>query len=215
MSNKIYFNNIEEASDELISILPKDILSSDETVVISVSKEGLFFAKNISKAMNCDLDILITEPIKAPNNTSLSIAMVSETKEVIMNKSLIDSFDIGEDYIYEEADIQYRDKILEHIETYRRGKELVGVDGKYVVLVDDCIETGLSMMLALKSVIERGAKNIFIATPILDKIVYDNLITICDGVFCIHTIQDYISIEYYYEKFDCFDCKNIIEVIEK
>jgi len=215
VSNKIYFNNIEEASDELISILPKDILSSDETVVISVSKEGLFFAKNISKAMNCDLDILITEPIKAPNNTSLSIAMVSETKEVIMNKSLIDSFDIGEDYIYEEADIQYRDKILEHIETYRRGKELVGVDGKYVVLVDDCIETGLSMMLALKSVIERGAKNIFIATPILDKIVYDNLITICDGVFCIHTIQDYISIEYYYEKFDCFDCKNIIEVIEK
>ena len=215
MSNKIYFKNIQEASDELISILPKDILSSDESVVISVSKEGLFFAKNISKAMNCELDILITEPIKAPNNTSLSIAMISETKEVIMNKSLIDSFEIDEDYIYQEADREYKDKILEHIEIYRRGKSLVGVDGKYVVLVDDCIETGLSMMLALKSVIQRGAKNIFIATPILDKIVYDNLITICDGVFCIHTIQDYISIEYYYEKFDCFDCKNIIEVIEK
>ena len=215
MSNTIYFKDIQEASEKLVSLLPKDILSSDETVVISVSKEGLFFAKEIANSIHSELDILITQPIVAPNNSLLCIAMVSETQEVIINKALISSFSIDEDYIYKEANRQYKDKILGNIETYRKGKELLSVEGKYVVLVDDCIETGLSMMLALKSVIQRGAKNIFIVTPILDKIVYDNLITICDGVFCIHTIQDYISIEYYYENFDCFDYENIIELIGK
>jgi putative phosphoribosyl transferase len=70
------------------------------------------------------------------------------------------------------------------------------------------------MMVALKSVIARGAKNIYIATPILDKTVYQNLLTVCDGVFCPHKIQDYISIEYYYKNFEPLTFEEIEEIIE-
>ena len=69
------------------------------------------------------------------------------------------------------------------------------------------------MMVALKSVIARGAKNIYIATPILDKAVYQNLLTVCDGVFCPHKIQDYISIEYYYKNFEPMTFEEIEEIV--
>ena len=69
------------------------------------------------------------------------------------------------------------------------------------------------MMVALKSVIARGAKNIYIATPILDKGVYQNLLTVCDGVFCPHKIQDYISIEYYYKDFQRLDFEEISSMV--
>jgi len=70
-------------------------------------------------------------------------------------------------------------------------------------------------MVALKSVIARGAKNIFIATPVLDKGVYQNLLTVCDGVFCPYKIQDYISIEYYYKDFERLKFEEISSMVNR
>lgn len=208
-----YFEDREDASIQLIETLPIELLSENETVVIGVSEGGVYFADKIATAIDAQMDILLTEPILAPNNPELSIAMISETEEVVMHKALVDAFEINEDYIYSEAQRKYEDEVLAYVYKYRKGKDLISLQGKYVVLTDECIETGLTMMVALKSVIARGAKNIYIATPILDKAVYQNLLTVCDGVFCPHKIQDYISIEYYYKDFEVLSFEDISSIV--
>ena len=208
------FENREDASVQLIDTLPLDLLTDNETVVIGVSEGGVYFADKIAIAVDAQMDILLTEAILAPNNTEVPIAMISETQEVVMHKALIDAFEINEDFVYAEAHRKYEDEVLDYVYKYRKGKNLLSLEGKYVVLADECIETGLTMMVALKSVIARGAKNIYIATPILDKTVYQNLLSVCDGVFCPHTIEDYISIEYYYEKFEKLDLDNILKIVD-
>ncbi len=212
-SPNIYFEDREDASKQLIDMLPIELFTQNETVVIGVSEGGVYFADQIASALDAQMDILLTEAILAPNNPEVSIAMISETEEVVMHKALIDSFKISEDYVYAEAHRKYEDEVLAYVYKYRKGKDLVSLEGKYVVLVDECIETGLTMMVALKSVIARGAKNIYIATPILDKTVYQNLLTVCDGVFCPHKIQDYISIEYYYKNFETMSFDEISEIV--
>jgi len=207
------FEDREDASSQLVESLPLDLLSQNETVIVGVSEGGVFFADQIAKKVNAQMDILLTEPILAPNNPELAIAMISETEEVVMHKALIDSFGINEDYIYSEAHRKYEEEVLAYVYKYRKGKDLVSLKGKYVVLADECIETGLTMMVALKSVIARGAKNIYIATPILDKTVYQNLLAVCDGVFCPHKIQDYISIEYYYKNFESLPFEEIEKIV--
>lgn len=210
-----YFEDREDASKQLNETLPIELLAKNETVVIGVSEGGVYFADQISRALNAQMDILLTEPILAPNNPELVIAMVSETEEVVMHKALIDAFEINEDYVYGEAHRKYEEEVLSYVYKYRKGKDLISLEGKYVVLADECIETGLTMMVALKSVIARGAKNIYIATPILDKGVYQNLLTVCDGVFCPHKIQDYISIEYYYKDFERLNFEEISSMVNK
>jgi len=214
LNPNIYFEDKEDASRQLIETLPLELLSENETVVIGISEGGVYFADQIAKACDAQMDILLTEAILAPNNPEVPIAMISETQEVVMHKALIDAFDINEDYVYSEAHRKYEDEVLAYVYKYRKGKDIVSLEGKYVVLADECIETGLTMMVALKSVIARGAKNIYIATPILDTSVYENLLTVCDGVFCPHKIQDYISIEYYYQNFDILDFDEICEIVE-
>jgi len=211
----IYFKNKEDAAAKLLEALPLELLRDNETVVIGVSEGGVYFADQIAKATDAQMDILLTEAITAPHNPELAIAMVSETEEVVMHKALIDSFDINEDYVYNEAQRKYEEEVLTYVYKYRKGKDLVSLTGKYVVLVDECIETGLTMMVALKSVIAREAKNIYIATPILDRSVYKNLLSVCDGVFSPHKIQDYISIEYYYDKFEILDFEEISEIVKQ
>ena len=213
-NHNIYFEDREDAAIQLIETLPLELLEENDPVVIGVSEGGVFFADKIAKAVNSKMDILLTEAILAPNNPELAIAMISETEEVVMNKALIDSFGIHEDYVYGEAQRKYDEEVLSYVYKYRKGKDLVSLSGKYVILADECVETGLTMMVALKSVIARGAKNIYIATPILDKAVYENLLNVCDGVFCPHKIQDYISIEYYYKNFEPLTFEDITEIID-
>jgi len=212
---EIYFKNRKDAAGKLIETLPLDLLRSNETVVIGVSEGGVYFADQIAKATGAKMDLLLTEPIMAPNNNELAIAMVSETEDLVMHKALIDSFGISDDYVYAEAERKYEEEVLSYVYRYRKGKELVSLKGKYVVLTDECIETGLTMMVALKSVIGEEAKNIYIATPILDTAVYQNLLSVCDGVFCPYKIQDYISIEYYYREFGPLVYEDVIEIVEQ
>lgn len=210
----IYFYDREDAVKQLIDVLPLDVLLENKTVIIGVSEGGVYFADEIAKITHSQMDILLTEAILAPNNPKLPIAMISETKEVVMHKALVDSFDISEDYVYAQADRQYESDVLTYVNKYRKGRELVSLEGKYVVLADECIETGLTMMVAIKSAIARGAKNIYIATPILDEVVYQNLLSVCDGVFCPHKIRDYISIAYYYKNFKRLTFEEIEEIVE-
>ncbi|RLA68346.1 MAG: hypothetical protein DRQ78_00905 [Epsilonproteobacteria bacterium] len=214
LSPNYYFKDRKDASKQLIDSLPLDLLQTNETVIIGVSEGGVYFANQIAKACEAQMDILLAEAILAPNNSELAIAMVSETEEVVMHKALIEAFGINEDYIYSQAHRKYEEDVLNYVYKYRKGKDLLSLEGKHVVLADECIETGLTMMVALKSVIARGAKNIYIATPILDYAVYENLLTVCDAVFCPHKIQNYISIEYYYEKFQTFSFEEIETMIE-
>jgi putative phosphoribosyl transferase len=214
IDNHSYFENREDAAIQLIDAMPLELFSKNETVVIGVSEGGVYFADKIAKKIDAQMDILLTEAILAPNNPELAIAMISETDEVVMHKALVDAFDISEDYVYSEAQRKYEDEVLAYVYKYRKGRDMISLEGKYVLLTDECIETGLTMMVALKSVIARGAKNIYIATPILDKTVYQNLLSVCDGVFCPHKIQDYISIEYYYKNFEALSYDEIIEIID-
>ncbi|MCB4744599.1 MAG: hypothetical protein LGB07_02955, partial [Sulfurovum sp.] len=149
-----------------------------------------------------------------PNNPEVAIAMISEVEEMVVHKALIDAFDINEDFVYNEAQRKHDEEILGYVYQYRKGKDLLSLKGKHVVLVDECIETGLTMMVALKSVIKREAKNIYIATPILDRAVYENLLAVCDGVFCPYKIDNYISIEYYYKTFQHLSFEEILGMME-
>lgn len=207
------FGDREDACERLIDILPKEILKADETVVLGVSEGGVYFANKIAAELGSRMDILISEPIYSQVNPKLAIAMVGETEKIVMHQALIEAFDISKDYIYCEAEQKYREVISSHIDKYRDGESLDGLNRKFVLLVDECVETGLTMMTALKTAISLGAKNVFIAVPIIDNVVYENLVKVCDDLFCPSKIDDYISIEYYYENLEKFSYDEIDRIM--
>jgi len=212
---KAIFEDREEAFHKLLGEIPLSIFSSDETIVLGVSEGGVYFAEALSNRLNCQMDILLTEPIYSNVNPNLVIAMVGETEEIVMHKALIDSFNVPIDYVYDEANKKYKENILVYKSKYRQGEDLRKLDDKYVILVDECIETGLTMMASVKTAISLGAKNIFIAVPILDNVVYENLVPICDNIFCPYKTDDYISKEYYYENLEPFAFEKIENIIER
>lgn len=215
LKSVVLFKNREEAVEKLINELSNTIAFSEEnSIVLGVSEGGAYFASELAKELNIPMDILLTEPIYSLINSKLTIARVGETEEVVIHKALVEAFNIPKDYIYNEAHSKCSNEILAYIKKYRNGKGLRKLENKYVILADECVETGLTMMTAVKTAISLGAKNIFIAVPVLDNVVYENMVTICDNIFCPHKIDDYISIEYYYEEIEPFSFEEIAEIMK-
>jgi len=213
--SNVIFKDREEAFQKMFLKLPLNIFSANETIVLGISEGAVYFANELSSKLNCRMNTLFTEPIYSDVNPVLAIAMVGETEEIVMHRALIDAFDISIDYIYREAKSKYQKDILNYKIKYRQGKSLEGLDDKYVILVDECVETGLTMMTAVKTAISLGAKNIFIVVPILDRVVYENLVPICDNIFCLYKIDDYVSMEYYYENIEPFGFEKIKPILEE
>ena len=214
LKSMVLFKNRKEAVLKLMQELPSQVFSEENTIVLGVSEGGAYFASHLAKELNVPMNILLTEPIYSLINPKLSIARVGETEEVVIHKALVDAFNIPKDYIYNEAQSKYSNEILGYIKKYRSGEGLKNLEDKYVILADECVETGLTMMTAVKTAISLGAKNIFIAVPVLDNVVYDSLVTICDNIFCPHKIDDYIAIEYYYEEIEPFSFEEIVEIMK-
>jgi putative phosphoribosyl transferase len=218
MQNDLDFNIIFEdrtvASKELIDMLPPTLFELQDTVVVAVSEGGVYFADQVSSAIKAEMDILLTEPILAPNNHDLAIAIISETEEMVINKALVDSFGIDEDYVYSEANRKYEDNIIPYVYKYRKSVPMRSFKDKHIILIDESIESGLTMSIALKSMIEMDVKSIYVAAPVLDYSIYDNLLGICDGVFCPHRIRDYISIEYYYKNLEKLSFETLEKIID-
>lgn len=142
-----------------------------------------FFAHRLAEAIKAPLAFLFTSPITAPNNPECEIAMATETHDVVVNEPLVRSFGISLDYIYGEVQRQYEDKMLPLIYQYRKGNPLISLKDKRVLLVDEGIDSGLTALASIKSVITLQAKTVHFACPVAPIDVAEVMDEATDGIF--------------------------------
>jgi len=209
MNYREIFDDRDVATSKLFNIVPEEIVASSNLLFIGVSLGGAYIAQKLAHHFGRDNDILLCEDIKAPNNDSLTIAIVTESEDIVIYDQLIQSFDISEDFVYNEARRKYDQDILNNKHLFRKGDDIINVYDKKVILVDEAIGTGFSMYAAIKSMISLGAKSIYVLSPIIDKVAYSNLLSICDGVYAPTRVLDYVSVDYYYKNLPRLRYKDI------
>jgi len=195
-----YFTDRADAAQKLFDVLPTEEIGGRELIVVALSEGGTIVADIIARELGVNMQVLLSEPVLAPKNDELVIAQVSETQEVVINKSFIDSFEIDRTWVYEKARELYETNIASYKELYRGGKDIASLEDKVVLLIDECVETDMTALLAIKSMISQNVKNVYLAVPVLDRFSLEMLEQTSDGVYAPYIISDYISIEYYYEE---------------
>ena len=183
--------------------------------IVSVSKGGLELGEYIKEKCNNNFDFLFSEPIYAPNNKECEIARVSEKEEIVINEKLVSSFDIQYDYIYGEAHRKHEEKILSYIYQYRKGRHFLSIKDKTVLLVDEGSETGLKFMTALKTILIKKPKAVYIAVPVIPSDVLELLEPFADDIFFLHDIDDYVNTALYYEELNDVDEEKIEKLLEE
>ncbi|RAX54286.1 hypothetical protein CCY99_04550 [Helicobacter sp. 16-1353] len=217
MIDKFYepFIDREDALNKLLDIIPSKYLTKNNTILIAMSKGGLFLANEISKRMNIPLDFLFTEPILAPRNPDCEVAIVSESMDIAINEILVESFDISYDFIYGEAQRKYEEKILPDIYKFRKGEVISSLNKKNILIIDDGIETGLTMNVAIKTCIKKGAISIVIATPVVSDDVADMLDESADIIYSVYRPKHFVNTKYYYKNLANIDSSFVTDILNK
>ncbi len=211
---KKLFKNREDAFDKLSKVLPLDAMSQESWIVIASSAGAVPIAFELSKRLNAKFDFIFTQKILSDKNDECEIAIVTETKEIIIQEELMKSFDIRLEDIYTKANSKYDNEIQEYIKYYRGGKSIVEMDGKNVLLVDEGLNTGSTMMACIKSVIRNKASSVAVAVAVLPEVTIADIESIADDLYFVSAPAHFVSIDFYYEQLEDVDLELIKEIIK-
>lgn len=153
------FANRAEAGKLLAEALSGRV--GDDAIVLGVPRGGVVVAAEVARALGLPLDVVVVRKLGAPGNPEYAVGAVDEDGRVVGGTSSI----VSEEYLQESAR-EGREEIARRLQVYRRGREPLDVSRREVVLVDDGIATGMTLLAALDSLNRRGASRVIVATPV-------------------------------------------------
>lgn len=132
-------------------------------VVVGLPRGGMVTASVIAKGLDLPLGFLVVKKIGAPGNPELAIGAVSEEGEVVFDTEISTSID----FAYKNSEKKIKaDEARERGHLYRGNNKVEHFKGKTVILTDDGMATGITMITAVKAAILREASKIVVAVPV-------------------------------------------------
>ncbi len=212
---KTLFKDRKDAYEQLCKVLPMDEMMLEKWVVLATSSGGVPIALLLAKALNAEFDFLFTEKVFTPKNDDCEIAIITETGEIVIHEELMKSFSLELDDIYEEANRKFKDQIKQYKANYRGSSDIIDLKDTNVLLVDEGLNTGLTMMACIKSVINEKAKSICVAVPVLPEVTVNDIESIADDLYYVEAPAHFVSIDFYYDSLEYIDLDQIKELENK
>ncbi|PHO10878.1 ABC transporter [Malaciobacter canalis] len=211
-NEQIYFKNRDVAAFRLLDVLPIESMKLEDWTVFATSYGGVPIAKIIANKLESNFDLILSSKIMAPNNEDCEIAIVTESEEVVIHEELAKAFEISLDFIFAKSKQIYDKELMKTVKLYRKDKRIENLTNKNVLLVDEGLNTGLTMMACIKTAINLGAKSVSVATPILPSASVPTIESIADDLYYVKKLDHFVFIDFYYDKLENInfeDIKNI------
>ena len=176
------------------------IRNNGDLIVLAVPRGGVPVADEVARVFGAPLDLIITRKIGAPGNPELAIGAVTQDGETMVDRALVESLRVPQDYISAEAARQSAE-VKRRLALYRGVRPYPNLAGRAVVIVDDGIATGSTLLAAIESAKSKGAKSIIVAAPVGAQDSVSLLSKSADRVVCLSTPEPFYAIGQFYEDF--------------
>jgi predicted phosphoribosyltransferase len=189
------FKDREEAASLLANRLAD--YRGRRPLVLGVPRGAVPMARIIADALGGDLDVALVRKLRAPGQPELAIGAVDEAGHVLEGGY----FDLAsEEYIQSEVRAQ-QEVLRKRREQYTRAKPAIDPAGRLVILVDDGIATGSSMLAAIASIRARQPERIVVAIGVAPPESLARIRGAADEVVCLHSEPDFYAVGQFFEDF--------------
>ena len=201
------YNNRQDAAEKLIPLLKEYI--DTESVVLAVPRGGVPIGYAIARHYNLPLDLLLIKKIGHPSNPELAIGAVSLEDEI-----LDDYFSISNEYTNKEIK-EIRENLKLRFKKFMGNRSSVDLKNKTVLIVDDGIATGNTLLSAIQLVRRKSPKKIIIAVPVAP---YDTAVKIRSKVetfICPNIPVNFRGVGEFYYDFSQVSDEEVIHLMEE
>ncbi len=181
-------------------------------IVFALPRGGVPVAYEISKKLKIPLDLIVTHKLGAEGNPELAIGAVAEDGSVFIEK-LYEGI-VRPEYLKKEISHQLSE-IKKRIKKYRGGRKLPDIKGKTVILVDDGIATGNTMLAAIRMAKKESAAKIIVVTPVLPPDTIEKLHAECDALVYLAAPGNFMAIGQFYSLFEQLEDETVRLYLKK
>lgn len=170
-----------------------------DTIIAAIPRGGVEIGAALSKILRLPLDIVLAKKIGYPGNPEYAIGAVS-LEQVIIDDAVAHASSELTAYISREIE-KIRALLKKRYQHYKGDKPLHDVTNKLVILTDDGVATGGTVIAALHLLKKSGAKKIIVATPVIPQNAYNALTQHADEIIALTIPEFFFGISQFYQNF--------------
>lgn len=178
------------------------------SVVLAVPRGGVPVGFEIARRLNLPLDIVVSKKIGHPYNKEFAIGAVS------MDESIIDKDTaIPKDYLDKEIR-RIRNSLKEKYSLYMGTRTPIDIEGKNIIIVDDGIATGHTVLASIAMLRKKKPLKIIVAVPVLPENVLETFIKKTDEFVYLIASDYFRGVGSFYDEFNQVEDKEVIQMLE-
>ena len=210
------FKDRQEAGKKLANKILRDLGTEklkNEIVVLGIPRGGVVTGKEMAEKLGVPLDIIITKKIGAPGNPELAIGAVGPGGEEVIDEQLAERVGADDNYIKNQ-----KSKVIEEIR--RREKELRGdkpqpkPKDKVIILTDDGVATGATMLAAIEVLRQYHPKKIIVAVPVIARDTLGKIEKQADAVVYLKAPLMFFAVGQFYKEFPQTSDQEVKELLK-
>jgi len=175
------FRNREHAGEVLGEMLSS--YKGTDTVVFAIPAGGIPVGAVLASKLKIPLEVAVVSKITLPWNTEAGYGAVAFDGTIKLNEEMIRRLGLTEDDVKEGIEKTSK-KVKNRVEEFRKGKSPLKIVGRTVILVDDGIASGFTMLVAVEALKNAGADQLIIAVPTAHLENIKQLIPQVDAIYC-------------------------------
>jgi len=189
LRNKTFVFQDREDAGRKLSVFLSDYKDA-KSIVLAIPAGGVAVAKEIKDALSPSLDLLIVRKIQIPWNPEAGFGAVNLDGYVIFNEDLLRHIGLPERVITSQLD-KTREILKKRNLLFRGGKDFPSLKDKSVILVDDGLASGYTMLAAIEYARKRNPSKIVIAVPTGSHKTVRKISPFADVLCCLNIREDY------------------------
>jgi putative phosphoribosyl transferase len=197
-------------------ILAKYLLAQESDpnpLVLALPRGGVPVAFEVARALRAELDILLVRKLGLPGHEELAIGAIASGGMRVLNHELIEELQLSEALIdrltaTEQRELERRERL------YRENRPPLIVRDRTVILIDDGLATGASMMAAIRALRPQSPNRIVVAVPVAAAETCQQFRAEADNVICPATPEPFGAVGAWYHDFSQTSDNEVRKLLE-
>lgn len=201
------FKNRIEAGMMLAAKLIK--YKNGEGIVLAVPRGGVPVAYQVARELNLPMEVVLTKKIGHPMNKEYAIGAAS-----LSGYFVVPHDDVSEEYIEDEVH-KIKSRLKEMYKNFMGDKEPADITGKTVMVIDDGIATGNTLLGTVNVLKKSRPGKIVVAVPVASKAAIDKLYKEVDEVVAVLIPEIFYGVGAFYDDFEQVSDEEVMYYLNK
>ncbi len=186
-----------------------------DALVLGIARGGVVVGAPIAEALEAELEVIAPRKLPIPSNPEAGFGAIAEDGTLYLNAALVRALGLAEEEIRRIA-AEVLAEVRRRIERYRGDRPPPAVNSRTVILVDDGLATGYTMLAAIQSVKRGAPTRLVVAAPVSPASTLRQIEPYVDELHCLVAPEtDVFAVANFYEDFRDVRDEDVIALLER